>query len=269
MTSVLNHSAKIARRLLPVLLIVVGVGGLVSGVGTELASEWLAMGREAGPVAFVMLGTLAMCLFVPKTFVSIAAGSVFGLMVGGSTLAATAVVSAWVNYHLGKWSLGGGSDGSESKNDGSSPGSTLEVESEASWREGLRVIGSTARDANLGMHLLVRLSPIPTTIISYSMGAAGARQVPYLAAALLAAGPQLLWVHCGAMATETMSSVAESGVAGVADSSLTRWLGLATSVVAAVLLSVWVPRHIWQQRTQELAGKGLVAEDLAAAGQDV
>ncbi|WDQ18765.1 VTT domain-containing protein [Rhodopirellula sp. P2] len=263
MTSVLNHSAKIARRLLPVLLIVVGVGGLVSGVGTELASEWLAMGREAGPVAFVVLGTLAMCLFVPKTFVSIAAGSVFGLMLGGPTLAVTAVVSAWVNYHLGKWSLGGGLLGNESPSDGASPGQALDAETNASWREGLRMIRSTARDANLGMHLLVRLSPIPTTIISYSMGAAGARQLPYLAAALLAAGPQLLWVHCGAVASEAMSSVAEAGLTGAGDSGLTRWLGLAMSVVAAVLLSVLVPRHIWQQRAQDLAGK-----ELAAAGQD-
>lgn len=243
----MKGSAQIARRLLPMVLVIVGVCGLVSGVGVEVAGDWLAVGRDAGPAAFVILGTLAMCLFVPKTFVSIAAGSVFGLMVGGPTLAVTAVVSAWVNYHLGRWSLGH---------------SPIDIEAEASdasWRETLRVIRLGARDANLGMHLLVRLSPIPTTIISYTMGASGARQVPYLAAALLAAVPQLLWVHCGAVATETMSSVAEAGLSGATDSSLTRWLGLVTSVVAAVLLSVLVPRHIWRQRAREVA-----AEELAA-----
>ncbi|MFG0266305.1 MAG: VTT domain-containing protein [Rhodopirellula sp. JB055] len=237
----MKRSAQIARRLLPVGLIIVGVCGLISGIGVELAGDWLAVGRDAGPAAFVILGTLAMCLFVPKTFVSLAAGSVFGLMVGGPTLAVTAVVSAWVNYHLGRWSLGHSSIDIE------------EEASDASWRETLRIIRLGARDANLGMHLLVRLSPIPTTIISYSMGAAGARLVPYLAAALLAAGPQLLWVHCGAVASEAMSSVAESGAAG---SDLTRWLGLATSVVAAVLLSVLVPRRIWQQRSRHLAAEG-------------
>lgn len=237
-------------------LVIVGVCGLVSGVGVELAGDWLNVGRDAGPLAFVVLGTLAMCLFVPKTFVSIAAGSVFGLMVGGPTLAVTAVVSAWVNYHLGRWSLGH---------------SSIDVEAEAadaSWREALRIIRSGAREANLGTHLLVRLSPIPTTIISYTMGASRARQIPYLAAALLAAGPQLLWVHCGAVATETMSTVAEAGISGAGisgamDPSLTRWLGLVTSVIAAVLLSVLVPRHIWRQRARELAAAELAADQNA------
>jgi uncharacterized membrane protein YdjX (TVP38/TMEM64 family) len=247
----LKRSAQIARRLLPMMLVIVGVCGLVSGVGVELAGDWLNVGRDAGPLAFVVLGTLAMCLFVPKTFVSIAAGSVFGLMVGGPTLAVTAVVSAWVNYHLGRWSLGH---------------SSIDVEAEgtdASWREALRIIRSGAREANLGTHLLVRLSPIPTTIISYTMGASRARQIPYLAAALLAAGPQLLWVHCGAVATETMSTVAEAGISGATDSSLTRWLGLVTSVIAAVLLSVLVPRHIWRQRAREMAAAELAADQNA------
>lgn len=99
--------------------------------------------------------------------------------------------------------------------------------------------------------------------VSYWMGAAGARQVPYLAAALLAAGPQLLWVHCGAVATETMSAVAESGLSA-AESGPSRWLGLALSVVAAVLLSVLVPRHIWRQRARTMAAGSMEAETMAA-----
>lgn len=230
-------------------LIAIGIAGLISGQGVVWANQTMASVREAGPPAFVLVGTLAMCLFVPKTLVSIAAGSVLGFWVGAPTLTATAFVSAWLNYQLGRWSLAetrpNHSVDAESLPDAGSDSIDANAGEGKRWKETLCEIQSIARDAGLGLHLLVRLSPVPTTIISYSMGASRSRQVPYLFAALLATVPQWLWVQCGAMAKEAVT---------VSDGPwVTRWAGLILSVLAAVVLSVWVPRQIWLHRSQRLA----------------
>lgn len=204
------------RWLLPATCVAIGILLMISGMGPREIRAVIDASGAASPVAFVGLATLMMCLFVPKTVISLSAGALFGLPMGGIMLSMTAVVSAFVNYTLGRWSLGGAPRVSQSIRD-------IEV---------LRQIQVTAATAGFAMHLLVRLMPIPTTMISYAMGMAGARWGPYLAAAAMASVPQWLWVYCG---SEAVSA---------ADMAWPRWVGVILSITAAILLSVVVPQKI-------------------------
>jgi uncharacterized membrane protein YdjX (TVP38/TMEM64 family) len=196
-------------------LLLTGIGWLASGHSLGFARELLNQFGDAGPVAFIVMGTTMMSLFIPKTLISIAAGGLFAMPDGCWVLSATAVVSAIVNYHIGRWSLSGARQ-QLNERQALSP----------SW---LGRVSDTVQDGGVGLHLMIRLAPIPTTIISYSMGASGARQGPYILAALLATIPQWLWVYCGAMVTDSSQSTA-------------KWTGVALSAVAAIALSAWLTR---------------------------
>lgn len=204
------------RIWVPIALFLLGVIWLASGQSITVARLWLAEFGNAGPIGFIVIGTGLMSLFVPKTIVSIAAGGIFGMPDGFWILSLTAVVSAMINYQIGKWSLQGIT---RSINDG-----------DTKIRRSLGRLASTAESGGVGFHLMVRLLPIPTTVISYSMGASDARQRPYLLAALLASVPQWLWVYCGAMATDPTQTNA-------------KWIGVLVSAGAAIAFSYWLSRH--------------------------
>ena len=157
-----------------------------------------------------------MSLFVPKTIVSIAAGGVFAMPNGFWILSLTAVVSATVNYHIGKWSLGDMPQPTGGK--------------KAKLTHSLSRFADTAKVGGIGFHLMIRLLPIPTTVISYSMGASGARQRPYLLAALLATVPQWLWVYCGAMAIDPSKTSA-------------KWIGIGVSATTGIVFSYWLSKN--------------------------
>jgi len=202
----------------PVLAACVGVGWFATVADVDLVSDLVELAGIAAPVWFVILGTFLLCLFVPKTFLSLAAGGLFGFATGSLVLILTALASAWVNYHLGRWSL--------RRND--------------SQRLPLLVneIGRMAGDAGLGFHLMARLMPVPTTVISYAMGAARARWLPYLGGTLLGALPQLLWVYCGTAAREVQQLSERQEV------SAARAVAYAISLTAAVLMSIVVPGQV-------------------------
>lgn len=201
---------------MPIVLFALGASWLASGQSLHVARQWLADFGNAGPIGFIVVGTVLMSLFVPKTIVSIAAGGVFAMPNGFWILSLTAVVSAVVNYHIGRWSLGGIRKPIH--------------DNESKWLGSLGRFASTAEVGGIGFHLMIRLLPIPTTIISYSMGASGARQRPYLLAALLATIPQWLWVYCGAMATDPTKTNA-------------KWIGISVSAIAAIAFSYWLSKH--------------------------
>ena len=90
-----------------------------------------------------------------------------------------------------------------------------------------------AAGAGFGLHLLVRLSPVPTMVISYAMGACRARQLPYLFAAAVAVIPQILWVHSGTAAT----------LASDSSTTTAQWVSIALAITGGLLVAVIVPRE--------------------------
>lgn len=203
----------------PLLAVIGGLGLVFSGASLRLWNEWIQSLGVAGPAVFILGGVVFMSLFVPKTLISVAAGAALGTIVGSSTLTVTAILSAWVNYQIGRWAFQ-----PSSVEDSSTPPASVA-------RSRLDAVARTAANAGVATHLAVRLLPIPTTIISYAMGSSRARMMPYLIAAAVASGPQWLWVHAGA-------EMASDG-----PMTSTRMLGLAVSILAAIWLSVWLPRQ--------------------------
>ncbi len=193
---------------------------LFFGFDTGDLQVWLDRAGPWAPIAFIFAGIASMSVLVPKTAVSITAGALFGTAIGSLLMLVIAVVAAALNYAIGRWWLFESIDErlrDASRND------------RAMW---LRAVRDVAAQAGFQFHFLIRLAPVPTTLISYAMGASGSRIRPFLAAAAVAVIPQTLWVHGGTAAT----LVADQ------DRSVLRWTGIVVSVLAAAAISVIIPR---------------------------
>ncbi|MEM9587155.1 MAG: VTT domain-containing protein [Planctomycetota bacterium] len=187
---------------------------MLAGFEPSHASEWVRASEKWSLPAFVLMGAAMMSLFVPKTAVLIAAGVLFGPVTGSLLMVVTATLAATVNFGIGRWWL----------ND---------------WIQGhpkpsIRLARVLAGEAGVGVHLLFRLAPIPTSVISYTMGAAGARLAPFLVAAAMGVVPQWLWVYSGASAQAAMTT----------ERANANWIGLLVSIVAALGLAIVMPRYV-------------------------
>ncbi len=176
--------------------------------------------QEWAPLVFVVIATFLMSVCVPKTAISFSAGAIFGLPLGLLLVMIVATIAAATNYAIGYFLIGKKRWRSRPRAD--------------SWMSA--VVIATA-NAGWTWHALVRLSPIPTMLISYSMGAIGARFSPYMLAAFLATFPQLLWVHSGMQA---------SLVATDQPSSPT-YLGLVVSLLVAVIATTLISQEAKRQ----------------------
>lgn len=210
-------------------IVVVRLGFDVEAVEVWLKSTGPDRVGLGAPVLFVMAGVVLMSVLVPKTIVSITAGALFGTLPGTALMLVIAVSAAIVNYSIGRWWL---YDSIERRIRGGNDDRRTTL---------LGIIRSMAADGGFGFHFLVRLAPVPTMLISYSMGACGSRLRPFLMAAAVAVIPQALWVHSGTAAS-LIDAPSPSGL---------RWMGVAFSLAGAVAISVLLPR-IAMKRLEEM-----------------
>ena len=244
-------TASLLRRVsLPLGFVSFGLLLVFSGYRFDDLSHWLQSKGNWAPLLFIVTGTLLMTMMMPKTMVSLAAGALFGTQDGCPIMLVTAVTAAALNYTIGKYWIGAGGYfySNRSSLDSQRDVRDAPIESPISWP---RAAGQLAQDAGFGIHLLVRLSPVPTTIISYSMGAAGARFAPYVAAAAVAVVPQLLYVHAAAMAVDSEQSLHF------------RWISSVLSLSVATLVSVALP-PIAIRRLKEIRGASLTETSVYA-----
>lgn len=224
---------RVAAFVTFIALLSLGILGLGFNVGwmqsqLEQTGPW-------GPFFFVAIATCLMSLCIPKTAVSLTAGAMFGVAQGMALLMVVVTLAATSNYCIayawfGRAPSGCGSSG------GSRPSPQRKPDSFAA------AIMAVAAKAGFWMHTLVRLSPVPTMVISYGMGAVQARFAPYIVAAMLASIPQVLWVHSGAKASQVAASQLTTSPA---DS--TQWLGLAVSLGVAVIATIAIAREAKRQ----------------------
>ncbi|TWT94636.1 TVP38/TMEM64 family protein [Stieleria varia] len=172
------------------------------GVEFRDVSRWVAEQGSWAPALFVVVSIGLMSTVVPKTVIALSAGALFGTWLGGALLLLIAVIAAFVNYILGRWWFSEVTLGSP-KDSVAGDEEAEEEDESGQQRPWLEAIAQLAGEAGFGFHLLVRLSPLPTMVISYAMGAYRARLVPYLSAAAVAAVPQLLWIHAAATAVDS------------------------------------------------------------------
>lgn len=208
------------RSAIPASLVVTGLLLLCVGMDADAVTSWLHDFGNAAPLVFVVIGVVFMSILVPKTFVSIAAGALFGTGMGTALMLVTAVTAAIINYAIGRWWLGG------------SVSTWLQRDDSDPRQELIRMGGLVTKDAGWFVHLLFRLTPVPTMVISYLMGACHARVIPFVAAAAIAIIPQSLWVH-GGTAVRLVDD---------ADAGRLHWAGVAISIIAAIAIGVLVPR---------------------------
>ncbi|MGB7345963.1 MAG: VTT domain-containing protein [Pirellulaceae bacterium] len=223
---------NVTRGLLACLLLF-GCGILLT-TGGKLAplQSWLNQAGMGAPVLFVLVAIVLMSVIMPKTFVSISAGALFGTTRGAFLVTIIAVSAALINYFIGRWCLSQWIDRRLNQN-------TAE---RAKWPKVLRDLAS---EGNLGFHLLFRFAPIPSMIVNYSMGAANARLAPFLTGALVGVLPQLLWVHGGTLAQINQP----------ADIGNWRLASTAVSILAAIAVSILLPRQVMRRIEKESNGK--------------
>jgi uncharacterized membrane protein YdjX (TVP38/TMEM64 family) len=194
-----------------------GVALWCSGFHLHELKQWVAASGALAPFAFVLLGIAALTLLVPKTAVSVLSGAMFGTVLGSLLMLCVAVVAAALNYAIGRWWLRDQVD------------RALAAASSPNW---LRAIREVSAEADYRFHVLMRLTPLPTAVISYAMGASGSRLRPFLLGAGIAVIPQSLWVHGGTAVTAFDEP----------SSSPIRWLGIVLSIAAATATAIIVPR---------------------------
>lgn len=215
------------RLWLPAIPIVCGLCLIAAGVNPDVIRQWIGEAGVWAPLAFVLVGIASLTLLIPKTAVSLISGAMFGTVVGSLLMLCVAVSAAAVNYAIGRWWLHATID------------RALENSPRAGW---FRAVRDVAADADVRFHLLLRLTPLPTAVISYAMGASGSRFWPFLLGAAAAVLPQSLWVHGGT----AVAAIDESGTSAL------RWFGLILSLGTAVVLSVAIPR-LAMRRMQTMA----------------
>ncbi|MFU8849867.1 TVP38/TMEM64 family protein [Micromonospora sp. SL1-18] len=128
-----------------------------------------ALGGYA-PVAAVVGGALLLVALVPRTFVTLAAGAIFGSLAGAAYSLGAALLAAALGFAVGRL-LG------------------REFVAERVRGRLARLDGWFARQSVLGV-ITVRLLPIAGFgLVSYGYGTTGARPLPYLAGSVIAAVP--------------------------------------------------------------------------------
>ena len=150
-----------------------------------------------------------------------------------------ATTAAWINYKIGAWWWNGDRRSANVDSTPSDATMNLGVPKDADQDgidhlSGRRWIAQVAQEAGFGTHLLIRLSPVPTMLVSYGCGAAGSRLWPYMVAAAVAVIPQSLWVIAG-------STVADAALSPSAVSGPAKWISVAIAVASAVIVAVWIP----------------------------
>ncbi|OYP38184.1 VTT domain-containing protein [Rhodopirellula sp. MGV] len=226
------------RRLtavLPLVLISCGLALYLAGwtpesVVNSLQDLGLSHRPEFAVPVFIVLGTLCMAMMIPKTLVSLTAGALFPLPTACLVLVLTAVTAAIVNYHLARWCWPIRRQIGNAENDAAA---ALEngPAADAALPE---ILAHMARGAGYYLHLLIRLSPIPTTIISYTMGAVGAKRTPYIVAAFLAAFPQLLYVYASNAAVNSHADGRSQSASDLQQYS--SWGTLCVAIVVSIIL---------------------------------
>ncbi|MEC8473865.1 MAG: VTT domain-containing protein [Planctomycetota bacterium] len=202
----------------------VGIASLIlifwnKGIGIETFYPFDDLPDPTSPILFILAGTMALVLLVPKTPVSILCGAFYGWSLGTALMMAIAFSAATINYCLGFYLFH----------------SALETLTESfRHKRWVPMLRQTTKVADLKMHVLIRLTPIPTSIISYVMGASGSQLKPFLIGSCLAVIPQSLWINVGANLNNLTASQMNVFKIG----------NFAVSLLCAVAVSIWITRRI-------------------------
>ncbi|GAB2951170.1 hypothetical protein GCM10027280_44560 [Micromonospora polyrhachis] len=168
------------------------------------------------PVAAVLGGALLLVVLIPRTFISMAWGAIFGSLTGAGYALAAAMLAAALGFAVGRL-LG------------------RDFVAERVRGRLARLDGWFARQSILGV-ISVRLIPIGGFgLISYGYGTTAARPMPYLIGSLLASTPSAF-------------GYAAVGAAVVSPTEV-NWLAVAPAIIGLVTTS-WLVSRWWRSERQ-------------------
>ncbi|MFI1193816.1 TVP38/TMEM64 family protein [Micromonospora sp. NPDC020750] len=175
-----------AVRFALLLLLLATFGAALLVVPLPEAEEFPGLADRLGglaPVAAVGGGALLLVALVPRTFITLASGAIFGALEGAAYALGAALLAAALGFTVGR---------------------LLGREFVADRVRGrlARLDGWFARQSVLGV-ITVRLLPIAGFgLVSYGYGTTGARVLPFLAGSVLASAPTAFgYAALGAAAT--------------------------------------------------------------------
>ncbi len=189
---------------------------------------WLAGLGPWGPVALALIYIVATVLFVPGTILTLAAGALFGLVVGMVAVSVGSTLGAAAAFLIARY---------------------LARDKVAAMARGNRQFG--AIDLAIGeggwkVVALLRLSPaIPFNVQNYLYGLTPVRFWPYVLTSWLAMMPgTFLYIYLGHV---TGAAIGDSRERGVAE-----WLMLAVGLLATAAVTVYVTRLARQKLNDQL-----------------
>ncbi|PZG01273.1 TVP38/TMEM64 family protein [Micromonospora deserti] len=176
---------------------------------------------DAAPVAAVVGGALLLVALVPRTFITLASGAIFGPLAGAAYALGAALLAAAVGFAVGRL-LG------------------REFVAERVRGRLARLDGWFTRQSVLGV-ITVRLLPIAGFgLVSYGYGTTGARVAPFLAGSVIASAP-------------TAFGYAAVGAA-VTSPDEVNWLAAAPAALGLVASAVLIHRW-WRAERQGRAAR--------------
>ncbi len=214
------------------------IGALVLGAGPRLASlipAGVAVIRDLGPLApvlFILVYVVAVVAFVPASFLTMAAGALFGLGRGiaydlaGATLGATAAFL--LSRHVAREAFARRLAGHP----------TLAALDSALGSDGLRIT------------FLLRLSPlVPFGLLNYALGLSRVRLRDFLLASVGMIPGTILYAYSGYLAGDLATLATQGGQ--------TRGAAQAWMMIAGLLATIAVTVLVTRRARQALAAATL------------
>jgi uncharacterized membrane protein YdjX (TVP38/TMEM64 family) len=181
--------------------------------------SWLAVNRDWGIFAFIVISTIAMTVVIPEAIFGIAAGSLYGFVWGSISLCVSGLLCATLVFFIARGFLYG------------------PVQHWLSAHPRLRALEGVVNEGGLRLLCLLRLLPVNPAIMSYAMAMTRVRFWPYLLASCCMIPAWILTVYFGYVATDVVKVVG-----GASEFVPLRDTLAAISLVFAIAVMVYVAR---------------------------
>ncbi|MGI9518640.1 MAG: TVP38/TMEM64 family protein, partial [Pirellulaceae bacterium] len=209
-----------------ILIIVVIFGRAIAGHINDIES-WIQSISPWGVFVFIGLVALLTSLLVPSTLLSIAAGSLFGLVGGLSVVVAGTLFGSALQYFLARTLF------------------RKPIERSIAAKPSLKAIQQAVQQRELRLQLLLRMTPLNAASTSYLLGAAGVPFFGFFLACLALIPGLFLQVYFG-YAGEHIAKAAtrDDGTIGMHDIVIV--VGLVVSIVVVTLVARTAHRIVKQ-----------------------
>lgn len=199
--------------------LVVVAGREVAGLVPRFA-EWVAGLGPWGPVAFMAGYAVAAVLLVPGSWLTLAAGALFGIPWGAAFVMGGATLGAALAFLTGRYLARGVVERRLARD------ARFAAVDRAVGEDGFRVV------------FLLRLTPVvPFNVLNYALGLTQVRFADYLAASIGMLPAVLLYVYSGKVAGDLAAVASGASVPRGAAYYVVLALGLAATLLVTVLVT--------------------------------